>query len=328
MTVPAEETPVPQTPPAEPEAPKSLRERQEAIVDRFTSEAEAVDDAAAANTPAAEGTQTADPAGSEANAEETPVPQPERIEVTPEQLADTKYWGGLDAEGWKRMERDYPVATKIVKAGQAASSRLVNEARKQTPPVQQREAEPSNDEPSAELLAAVEMSQSLDPKEAAKGHLRIAKLTASVVLKEGGVDPERNRASAIQSEAYSAAVAELPALATLNAVELDEVLDSTRYLKALVNVGTPEALAEAMIGAGQILIDRKTAAETSAAQQRKAAAVDLKKKETQAIVRSNANPASAAALNPHGASPNTMTKRERLESRFDTEVARQGGNRA
>lgn len=323
MKVPAEEAAESQAPPVEKGTPPpSLRERQEAIFDKFESEAGASDSPAVDETPAAEGTEK-HPDGSDIKPKETPKPEPEKIDVSPDQLADTAYWGKLDADGWKRMERDYPVATAYAKAGQAAATRMTNAARKEATPTQERSTPLPNDEPSAELIAAVEMSQSLDPKEAARGHVRIAKLTAPAVLKENGFDPATAQAKATVDSAYLAAVAELPELATLDPKELDVVVDSNRTLKALVNIGTPEALTEAMIGAGQILSDRKKAAAATAATTK--AAADAKKKETQKVVRSNAAPASAGALASHGASPDTRTRQERMSDAFDREVARQGG---
>jgi len=326
--MPVEATAETQAPPVEKETPPpSLRERQEAIFDKFvTTETGGSDSPVADAKPAAEGTEAADPDGGDIKPEEQSRVEPEKIVVSPDQLADTAYWGKLDADGWKRMERDYPTETKLVKSWQATVTRVENRKRveAQAPPPEQRSTTlPDDEKPSAELLAAVRMSQSLDDDEAARGHLLIAKLTTPAVLKENGFDPAKAQAQATVDAAYAAAVVELPELATFASAELDEAVNSNRTLKALVNIGTPEALTEAMIGAGQILSDRKKAATATAAATK--AAADAKKKETQRVVQSNAAPASAGALASHGASPDTRTRKERMSDAYDREVVRQGG---
>ena len=319
---------------AAPEAPAPTdRERLEARFDKeVASQAGAAEPVAAVEEAAEGATATAatNPDGSQKPAAAADPKESEKLVLTEEQLADSKYWGSLDADGWKRMERDYPVQTKLVKSAQAAAAKIVNGARKEAPKPaeEERHEAPSEEEPSAELIAAVEMSQDLDPKVAAKGHLLIAKLTAPTVLEEGGIDPQRVKADAILAVAIVAARKELPELAKIDLLELDEIAEERPELKRLCERGTAEDLQAALVAAGRIHIERsKTAAATKKAADEKAAA-DLKKKEHQKIVQSNASPASAAVLRPHGATPDTRTDRERLAARFDKEVARQGGGNA
>lgn len=320
-----------QTPPAEPAEvkpePKSSRARLEAVYEEHVvSEAGAVEPVA--EEVVAEGAQAkpANPDGSEKPAAEASPSQPEKLAVTAEQLADTKYWGALDEDGWKRMERDYPVETKYVKSAQAAATRIVNTARKEAPkpPEEARhdDARP-DDEPSAELIAAVEMTQSLDSKEAAKGHLLIAELTASAVLKKGGIDPNRAQAEATMAEAAAIATKILPELKKLNSDELDAAAEESPVLMALINTGNADNVALAMVEAGRVVIGRKSAKAAADKAAADKAAADAKKEATLKIVQSNAKPASATLLTPHGAAPDTRTARERLNAAADREIARQ-----
>lgn len=309
----------PQADPPPAEEPKSLREHLGEVYDERISKAGAEEPAAA--VPAAEGAPKANPDGSQAPAEEAPKPEPEKIEVTPEQLADSKYWGSLDRVGWERMERDFPVATKYAKAGQAAASRMVNEARRQAPPPKERTEAQPDDEPSAELLAAVELTQSLDSKEAAKGHLLIAKLTTPTVLRENGIDTARSKADAIYAEAYQLATEELPEIGTLiaqHAKDLDAIVDASPALTALSETGTPKNIAIAMVEAGRMLAERKKSAAATAAAATAQAAADEKKKEMQRVVKSNARPASADVLAPHGANPSSpLPLKQKLSETYD-----------
>jgi hypothetical protein len=314
----------------QPEAtePKPLRERLEAIVDQH-SEAEAADPAAA-QAPATDGDQ-APQTGSE-QAAETPVQEPEKIEVTADQLADSKYWGALDAEGWKRMERDYPVQTKFIKSAQAAATRIVNDARRADPngsaaqPQSTRTDQPSDDEPSEEFVAEVETVLSeLDPKKAAKGLLKIIRSQASTIAKEIGVDPNRNRAEAVFAQALTSAVEQHADIAKFmqndaDRAALDEIADSRPELNALISTGTAENIAIAMVAAGKDLSARKQ----SEANKVKQAEIDKKAKETRQIVQSNARPASAEMLAPHGANPpGKPPLSKRLSDKYDQVVGSQ-----
>lgn len=336
-----EGTETPAAPAAE-EKPPSIDDRLGAIVDKFTSQADAEE--TAPEKPAAEAAPAkaeAKPDGSEAKPGETPA-QPGKIVATDEQLADPAFWGSLQtAEQWQAMERDYPVETRHVKAAQAAASRIVNAARKDaaaTPPPKRDDATPSDEEFSPEYLEAIELSQSLDVKEAAKGRRLLAKFDAAVIAKEIGIDPEQSKADAVAQTAYRAALEQaadfgVPELAKYDMLELAKIVEADPALKYLVEVvGTPEAITSAMLSSAKTYKEQKAAAATKAAADKAAAdakaaeaAAAAKKKDTQRIVQSNARPASGDALKPHGASPTTMTLDERLNARFDKEVARQGG---
>lgn len=335
------ETPVA---PAAEEKPPSIDDRLGAIVDKFTSKADAEE--TAPEKPEAEAAPAkaeAKPDGGEAKPGEAIPVVPEKVVVSPDQLADRAYWGALDADGWKRMERDYPAETKLVKAWQSTVSAQENRHRREleelraTKPAETR-IDTQSDEPSQELIDAVAMSQDFDPKVAAKGHLLVARLTASTVAKEIGVDPEQSRADAVAQTAYKAALEQaagfgVPELATYNMLELAKIVEADPALKYLVEVvGTPEAITSAMLSSAKTYKEQKAAvaakkaADDKAAADAKAAeALAAKKKDTQRIVQSNARPASGDALKPHGASPTTLTIDERLNARFDKEVARQGG---
>lgn len=324
-----DETPETTVVPAE-ETKPSIDDRLGAIVDKFTSKAGA-EETAADEKPGADGTTAdkadADQDGAEGTEVEGAVTPPEKIVVAADQLADRAYWGKLDADGWKRMERDYPAETALVKEWQRTVTAQENRHRKEldelrTKPQEARHEALSSDEPSAELIAAVEMSQSLDPKEAAKGHELIADLTFDRVAKKRGIDPQQTKETAIATSAYEAAIAVLPDIAKLPTEELNAAVTSSRALTALARIGTPEALTEAMIGAGEIVIANRKQAAAKAASDK--AAKDIEKKGTLRTVQSNARPASGDALKPHGASPNKLTIDERLNARFDKEVARQG----
>lgn len=320
---------------AEPEAakPPSRREVLEQRFDTFVkSESEgAAQEAPAGEKPAAEVPAKPEAEAAAAKSEEAQpkIEEPAKIEVTPEQLADSKYWGSLDAEGWKRMERDYPVATAHVKAGQAAASRIVAEARKTaTPPPPERTDEtPSDEEFSPEYLEAIELSQSLDVKEAARGRRILARLDAEIIAKEIGVDPQQNKADAVAQSAYQNALAQMPELATFDMKELAKIVEADPALKYLVEqVGTAEAITSAMLSSGRTYKAQKAQADVAAkaaAEQKKA---DEKKNANVKVVQSNARPASADLVNGKGAPPAKLTAYEKKSQRYDAEVARQGGN--
>lgn len=299
------------------EQPQSLHERLEETYDGLTSSEASAEEPAAATTATTDATSTTEQTGDAAPAETAAV-VPEKVEVAADQLADTKYWGALDAQGWQRMERDYPAETKLVKAAQAAGSRIVNAARQEAETLrggtrdaalsqETRTDTQSDEEPSPELLAAIELSQSFDPKEAAKGHLEIARLTAATVAKEIGVDPTAARANATLSTALNGAVEDLPELGKYLAnaedrAALDSIADESKALTALINTGTAANIRIAMVEAGEILKGRKATAATSAATAEQTAAAARKTAERQQIVRSNARPATADVLNQRGAS--------------------------
>lgn len=319
-------TPEAQATPAT-EQPKSLHERLESIVDQHTSEVAAAD--ATVETPAAAGTPaqaSADPTGSAAPAE-TPAPEPEKIVVTDEQLADTAYWGALDEDGWKRMARDYPTHTTLSRKWQGVVSKVANKNRQAAPPPANTRSETIDAEPSPELLDAVIMSQSLDPKEAARGHLLIAKLTAPNVLRENGYDPDVAKANESFREAASIAVEAMPALLPLireHVEELDVIADEHPALKALAATGDPQNIAIALQEAGKIFVERKTAVASKAKSDADAAVAEAKKKELQKIVKSNARPASADVMASHGATPQPKVPlRQRLGGIIDTFTAQQ-----
>lgn len=321
--------------PAEPVAevtPPSRREVLEGRYDAFEKSQASAQEPAAVETPA-DGTPAkaaTDQPAAEVKAAETTPAQPEKIVATSEQLADSAFWGGLTSDQWKAMERDYPVQTKDVKAAKAAATRIVNEARKQAPPAApatERQATPTEDEPSAELVAAVEMSQDLDPKISAKGHLAIARLTAATVAKEIGVDPERGKADVLATSAYQTAVAEMPELKGYDLQELAKIVDESPALLALVKTGTVENIALAMVESGKVYKASKATAATTEATTKAAAAAEAKKKETQAVVKSNARPATSDLVKPSGAAPAKMDSRARKEAAYDREVARQNAGR-
>ena len=310
------------TPAATTPEPQGLTNRLGAIIDDFTtSEAGAADPATETPTPA-DGTPPASQDGAEAKPVETPTPEPEKLEVTPERLADSKFWGSLTKEQWALMERDHPVETKLIKSAQAAATRIVNAARTQpspeTPTPTRIDASP-DDEPSPEFLAAYEMSQSFDPKEAAKGQLRMMQLAAPTVLKENGFDPNRAKSDAVIASAYQQATEAFPELATFEPKELEAVIDGSRALLALVNTGTAENIALAMEESGRILSERKktAAAQTTAAQQQ--AAIQAKKDATRQVVQSNARPASAAVVTSQSGAPvnGKVALRDKLSERYD-----------
>jgi hypothetical protein len=296
------------------EQPQSLHERLEETYDGLTSSEASAEETAAATTATTDATSTTEQNGDAAPAETAAV-VPEKIEVTPEQLDDNAYWGALDAQGWQRMLRDYPVQTKLYKASQAAGTRLVNAARKEAEalrngnrdaalPQETRTDTQSDEEPLPELLAAIELSQSFDPKEAAKGHLEIARLTAATVAREIGVDPAAARANKVYVEALTDAVEDFPDLAKYlknadDRTALDGIVDESKALTALV---TAENIRVAMVEAGEELKRRKATAATSAATAEQTAAAARTTAERQKIVRSNARLATADVLNQRGAS--------------------------
>jgi hypothetical protein len=318
----------------QPEAakPPSHREVLEQRFDKFVqSESEgATQDAPAGEKPADEAPVKPEAAAADAKPDEkTPVEEPAKIEVTPEQLADTKYWGSLDADGWKRMERDYPVATAHVKAGQAAASRIVAEKRAAvaaTPPPERHDETPSDEEFSPEYLEAVELSQSLDVKEAAKGRRLLAKFDAQVIAKEIGVDPEANKQQAVAQSAFTAAVKEVPELAKYDMQELAKIVEADPALKYLVEeVGTVQAITAALISSGKTYRDQKVHADVAKKAAEAQAEADKKKNANLKVVQSNARPASADLVNGKGAPPAKPSAWERKSQRYDQEVARQGG---
>lgn len=326
-------------PTPEAEKPPSHREVLEQRYDAFveTQSKGATQDAPAGEKPATEAPAKPEAKEGEVKPDETaPATEaPAKIEVTPEQLADTKYWGGLDADGWKRMERDYPVATAHVKAGQAAASRFLTEARKAAPPPPERpDKTPSDEEFSAEYLEAVELSQSFDIKEAAKGRRLLAKLDAQVIAKEIGVDPAQNQAQALAQSAYALALeqsheAGVPELATYDMRELQKIVESDPALLYLVEtVGTKEAIATAMVSSAKVLKTQKASAAVAKTATDAQTKADEAKKANLKVVQSNARPASADLVSSKGAPPAKPSAWEKKSQAYDREVARQGGSRS
>jgi hypothetical protein len=324
-----------ETPESKAETP-SFHERLESVADDFLSKAGAEEPAP--TDAAADGTE-ASQAGDEQKTEADATTADTWVEPTPEQLSDTAWWGALSKDGWARMERDHPVVVHHVKAGQAAGTRYLNDKRleadrilneaRATATTHPRTDAQDDEEPSPELLEAIEQSQSLDPKEAARGYLKIQKLTAPVVAKEIGVDPNKNREDAALAEAMKTAVSELPELAKLvqndaDRQALNEIAESSPVLSALIETGNAKSIAIALVDAGKQLTARKQAAAEKAAADAKQAALDAKKKDIQSTVRSNAHLASADVVKPNsGSAASKLPLKQRLEEKFDRIVAAQ-----
>lgn len=310
----AEETIVatPQEPTPAAEQPVPFSERVEKLIadnwSRVTEE-NATEEPAAAELQAPAG--SGKPSDETKPQAETAPPEDGWIPPTPEQTADTKFWGGLDKAGWERMERDFPVATAHVKAAIAAGSRFVNEARKaaQQPPAEAANAQPT-DTSNAELLAAMEKANSLDPKEAAEGLQKIVDLRLKPMLKEYGLDPVMASANRVYRNAYASVVEVMPEIAKLDPKELDAVVDSNPALLDLLDTATDELpekkriaiTASVMKVAAQTVVAKKASetATNAANEQRKIEAT----KAAQRKVNSNANIVSNVVVeSPAGGAP-------------------------
>lgn len=333
MTVAAE--PDPQTP----EATPPLHERLERLVpdDFFDSPASAVEPATVAAP--TDGTPESQPSA-EAKPDETPAAET-WVAPTADQLKDKAWWGALSKEGWTRAEKDHPVEAHHVKAAQAAATRIVNEAQAEAqrireatpapPATAERSTEPSDDEPSEELIALAEQLDSMDPKERAKALLKVVRASAPVVAKEIGVDPARNRADAVLHAAMVEAIStaeklpeaqrfDLGAMIRNDAdrAQLDKIADDSPELAALLATGTKANIAIALTAAGKVLHAQKQTAAADAKRTQDAATAEVKKKELQKTIQGNARPATAAIVQPHGATPaGKVPIRQRLEKIAD-----------
>lgn len=320
------ETPVAQAA----EQPQSLEQRMNAIYEQHESTV-AAQDATTADKPVTESQPAeadAKPDGEVVAAEATPT-EAQKVVVTDEEMRDQAFWGRLDKAGWERMERDYPVQTSLIKSAQSAASKLVEAARKAAPPAPESRTEAQPEEEfSPEYLAAVELSQSLDTIEAARGRRQLLKMEAEIIAKEIGVDPNRNKANALVNESVrlaSEAMPELTSLASTEAgrAEIDAVIDANPALAALVATNIPANLAIVLQEAGKTVIaNRKATAGKASVEKAKADAVQ-KKQETQKVVQANARPASADVVNSRGAGAGKPSMREAMEAKFDRAVARQ-----
>lgn len=296
--------------PAAPEKPLSER-MEEFAVKQFEQVA-----AEESDTETTETTEQTAPQGEQSDADgkttETQEAKPE--EITPEQIADPAFWGRLDKAGWERMEREYPVQTRHVKAAQQAASRIVNEARKtaQTP------AEPANGKPtepsiSTELQDAIRRANDLDETVAAKGLKDIVRLTLKEALPEFGLNPDAAKASAIAQTAYASVVAETPEIANLDLKELDAIVDASPALTNILNraqtlpddIRTSLTMDVMRQAADSLMTKKKAEQEATAAREANKTA---KVKETQRKVNSNASIPSNAVVNSPAAGAPTGKK--------------------
>lgn len=308
-----------QEPKAE-EIPQSLHERMEkSVADKWQS---AATESAAAAAPAAEETPKAEPDGSESSAAETTQNESEKPQVTPEQLADKKFWGGLDKAGWERMEKHFPVETAHVKAAQAAATRIVNEARKETPKPAEERTDAPKQQLSPELQQAFRKMQSLDETEALEGFREMQRITLRESLPEFGLDPDRAAAEKVAINAYAIAAKALPELDSLDLNALDAVVESDPVLVALVKTANVDNVAIAMQAAGRQLLAKQKADSDKAAADK--AAKDREKAEKQAKLRSNASiPGSVIAEAPGGATSKAKPSMEEfVANEWNKEAAR------
>jgi hypothetical protein len=277
----------------------SLDERMTKTAERLIGEAAAAESASATTT---EG-HTEAPAEAKADEKPNETTEAKPDAITPEQLADPKFWGQLDKPGWERMERDFPVATRHVKAAQAAATKIVNAARQTTPkPAEERTETQTQQKQSLtpELQEAWRKKNSFDPAEALEGEREWNKLILRESLPEFGFDPAAHQAHAIATSAYAAAIEVLPDLKQFSDAELDAAVESDPALMRMLSVADKlpdnasrvEMIAGVMIKAGQTLTAQKQSATA------KQAAAEAAKNETtklkQAKERSNANVASSA----------------------------------
>lgn len=302
------------------ETPQSLPDRML----KSASEAwqSAAEESAPADTPETPEAPAAD--APEPKADETPK-EPESEKITPDQLADKAFWGRLDKAGWERMEREHPVATAIVKAGQAAATRIVNEARKETPkPAEERTDTTKQETLSPEMTAAFAKMQSLDQTEALEGFREMQKLALLETLPQFGFDPNRAKAEQLASESYSQAVGEMPELGKLDPIALDAVVEADPVLMALVETGTKKNVVVAMKRAGETLISKQKAeSDNAAAKQREK---DEQTKRHQQKLRSNASiPGQVVVEQPSGGSPKGKPSMEEFAAKLYNEAAASNG---
>lgn len=231
-------TEVIETQTAEPADQGSLDER---LLKSVESKVLAATESETANTEA-EVAQEAKPAGTEEAAkEQTETKAPEKIEVTDDQLADTKFWGSLDAEGWRSMEHHYPVATKYAKAGQAAATRMTNKAREEADairkgvqPLEEAAQVTAKPKVSEAMKAALKKANSLDEDEAIEGQLEVAELVAAEreERRTATETAKQKEAREVITSAFKIAETALPAIKTIPNEELDKVYDSDADLQA------------------------------------------------------------------------------------------------
>lgn len=257
----------------------------------------------------------ADPDGAETPAGDPAVATPEKLVLTDEQLADSAYWGGLDKDGWARMERDYPAETRHLKSAQAAATRLVNEARAKAAALAQP-AVPAEDQPDPYQEAHRKIN-SFDEDEVLEGHRMLAKLTVAQELKDMGLDPVRIAQKRDAEEAYGIALRAVPEIAKISDAELGAAVDADPDLLELLELAETSSREQKVKitanvmrrAAGAVIASRKTSEATSAVTLK--AAAD-KKAADQKRLRSNASTSAAAiAASPSGSA--VKGKRTRLE---------------
>lgn len=262
---------------------------------------------------------TATEAQPAAEAKATPEP-PAQVEepFTTEQLGDPKHWDRLDKAGWERAAKLHPVETARVKAGYAAASRIVEQARTAQP----RPAEPEQQkEPERDLYAeALAQTDSLDPEERAKGFRALARMEAETLFKPYKETLQQSalkaQASQIEKAAYVAAVESMPEgmradFVTLDSKELDaavegdpELLDDIELAVNLEPEARVRLLAKVMRRAGKIVIENRKSAKAAAEADVAKKANDEKTAKSQERLRSNKTNASSTVVDsPVGKTP-------------------------
>jgi hypothetical protein len=340
----AVETTEAQAPPQESPATEELSfdERIEAAVAKVEEKLGKRESAPEDGAPEEEPVETTEaPEGSpeaEAAPKEEPKPEtaPAKIEVSPEEIADTKYWGSLDKAGWERMERDYPKETASYKAAITAGSRAVQAARAEAQEILRaaRAGAPNSEQTgkptSTSFDEAFERSQSLDPDEAKAGFMDAVKIfVRENVLPEAGVDPVEGQAKAVASSAYEQAIAEVPELSELqDSKELDAAVDGDPGLLELLEIASksePEAAVRltkrVMVTAARtVLANRATKAKEAEAA--KAAKEDEAKKVEDAkqkrLRENQQNPSQAALKTQTGAAPRKAMSVEEVVDKHAT----------
>jgi hypothetical protein len=335
-TINTPSTEVAQTPvPEQAATPEPLSKRMEKTVTAQWLDSVAKENASA-QTPAAEEAPTAQPAGSEQKAEEAQPELKADDPFTPEQIADPKFWAGLDKAGWEKAVKLHPVETDRVKRAFAASTRIVNEAKNQVKnqPAGNTNEAPANAEPaiSPELMDAVQRANSLDARESAKGLKDIVRHVLKDALPEFGFDPNAAKAQSIMRNAYASVVADLPETSTIDGKELDAVIDADPHLTKMIatadtlpDAPRTEIYASVMRKAVDTVIASKKSESDAAAL--KAAAENKKKAEEQKRVRSNVNIASNSVVeSPSGGAPQGKKSiRESVLQKWNEAAAAENG---
>lgn len=255
--------------------------------------------------------------------QQTADAQPQKVPVTPEQLADSKYWGGLDKEGWARMERDYPVESKSVKSAYATASKIAGEARK----LARAEAAQAPLDNDAE--EAYRLYNSLNEEEHRRGMDMLLDIKIRQTLPKIGIDPVAGEAQAVVREAYSHALSVMPELADIADKDLDAVVDADEgmlddlRLAATLNKEQRLALTSSVMRrAGRAVLANKQAAASATDAQQKAETA--KRAAAQQRAKSNMNnPAALVADTASGRTPSAeMTMEEYVHKRWNAEAQR------